>query len=286
MWKASWLLAGSLAAPLAAAVSLPILHEAGASASVNLPGLGQVDASASTSIPDTVNVVHEAHDSASSKAFELEITWEQYEPLGISRNMLLVNGQTPGPELKFNQDDDVTVHVINNSPFNTTVHFHGLEMEGTPWSDGVPGVTQLLIAPGRDFTHKFKATQHGNYWYHSHARDQIEDGLYGPIFIQPRPGTDNPFHLISSSNTDVRAMLQAETNSKPIAVFDLMHITSEQKWEITLASGIEIPCYDRILFNGKGRVQCLPADDMQANLTPPQKGDLALVPGSTLTDRG
>ncbi len=81
-------------------------------------------------------------------------------------------------------------------------------------------------------------------------------------------------------------MVAAEKNSKAVAVFDLMHITSEEKWEITLASGIEIPCYDRILFNGKGQVQCLAAVDMQANLTPPQKGDLALVPGSTLTDKG
>lgn len=157
---------------------------------------------------------------------------------------------------------------------------------GTPWSDGVPGVSQILIAPGRDFTHRFKATQHGNFWYHSHARDQIEDGLYGPVFIRPRAGLDSPFHLISSDPADVSAMVAAEHASKAVAVFDLMHITSEQKWQITLASGIEIPCYDRILFNGKGRVQCIPAADMQANLTPPQKGDLSKVPGSTLTDRG
>lgn len=159
-------------------------------------------------------------------------------------------------------------------------------MQGTPWSDGVPGVTQHLIAPGKRFTYKFKATQHGNYWYHSHARDQIEDGLYGSIFIHSRPRTDNPFHLISPTAGNVSALMAAEKSSKAIAVFDLMHITSQEKWEITLASGIEIPCYDRILFNGKGRVQCLAADEMQANLTPPQKGDLALVPQSSLTDRG
>lgn len=159
-------------------------------------------------------------------------------------------------------------------------------MEGTNWSDGVPGVTQLQIAPGRDFTHRFTATQHGNYWYHSHARDQIEDGLYGPIFIRPRSGTSHPFHLVSPDDGDVAGMIQAETDSRPVAVFDLMHITSEEKWQYTLASGIEIPCYDRILFNGKGRVQCLSAEDMQANLLPPQKEDLAKVPGSSLTDRG
>ncbi|KAJ4165921.1 hypothetical protein LMH87_007524 [Akanthomyces muscarius] len=258
MWRASWLLAACLASPLAVAARMPVAF--------------QVDASVSA--------------STSAQVFTLQITWEQYAPLGIPRKMLLVNGQTPGPELQFKQDDSVAVHVVNDSPFNTTMHFHGLEMQGTPWSDGVPGVTQHLIAPGKRFTYKFKATQHGNYWYHSHARDQIEDGLYGSIFIHSRPRTNTPFHLISPTAGNVSALMAAEKSSKAIAVFDLMHITSQEKWEITLASGIEIPCYDRILFNGKGRVQCLAADEMQANLTPPQKGDLALVPQSTLTDRG
>lgn len=93
MWRKSGLLLAALAAPLVAAVSLP-----------------------------TVKI---SESFASAKAFELEITWDNYAPLNIDRNMLLVNGQTPGPELVFDQDDDITVHVINNSPFNTTVHFHG-----------------------------------------------------------------------------------------------------------------------------------------------------------------
>ncbi|XWW92692.1 hypothetical protein V2A60_000617 [Cordyceps javanica] len=242
----------------------------------------QLAAAASLPLVPSANV----SAPACVRAFELEITWEQYAPLGISRSMLLVNGQTPGPELKFNQDDNVVVHVVNKSPFDITVHFHGIEMKDTPWSDGVPGITQLPIPPGRDFTHRFKATQHGNYWYHSHVRDQIEDGLYGPIFIRPRPGTDNPFHLITAAGANVSAMLRAEELSMAVAIFDLMHITSMEKWNITLASGIEIPCYDRILFNGKGRVQCLAAADMQASLTAAQLKDLALVPGSALTDRG
>ncbi|ATY64049.1 laccase [Cordyceps militaris] len=224
--------------------------------------------------------------AAPAKNFTLEITWERYAPLGIARKMLLVNGQTPGPELQFNQDDAVAVHVVNKSPFKTSVHFHGLEMKDTPWSDGVPGLTQRLVPPGGAFVHRFTATQHGSYWYHAHARDQIEDGLYGPLFIHARPTADRPFHLISADAADVRAMVAAEKASRALTVFDLMHITSEEKWQVTLASGIEITCYDRILFNGKGRVQCFAPADMQANLTPIQKDDLAFVPGSALTDRG
>lgn len=159
-------------------------------------------------------------------------------------------------------------------------------MEDTPWSDGVPGVTQLSIAPGRFFSYRFKATQYGSYWYHSHVLDQIEDGLYGPITIHPRPGTLKPFHLISNDSKAIKAMEQAERNVEMLALYDFMHITSQEKWEITPAAGVEIPCYDSILFNGKGRVQCIPIAEMMANLGPVQKADLALVPGSTLTDKG
>jgi FtsP/CotA-like multicopper oxidase with cupredoxin domain len=159
-------------------------------------------------------------------------------------------------------------------------------MQGTPWSDGVPGVTQLPIAPGCNFTYRFQALQYGSYWYHSHAKGQIEDGLYGPILIHPQPGTKKPFHMISNDPAALRAMERAERAVHPLIMFDYMHITSEQKWEITPQAGVEIPCYDSILFNGKGRVRCLPEEELMSHLSPSQKGDLALVPGQKLTDKG
>lgn len=29
-------------------------------------------------------------------------------------------------------------------PFNSTIHFHGIEQRNTPWSDGVPVLTQSI----------------------------------------------------------------------------------------------------------------------------------------------
>ena len=40
---------------------------------------------------------------------------------------------------------------------------------GTPWSDGVPGVSQRPIASGGSFTYKWTATQFGSYWYIHHG---------------------------------------------------------------------------------------------------------------------
>lgn len=59
--------------------------------------------------------------------FNLTLTWDLYAPDGgETREMILVNGQYPGPVLEINQGNDVVVTVYNQMPFNTTVHFHGM----------------------------------------------------------------------------------------------------------------------------------------------------------------
>ncbi|KAF4977907.1 hypothetical protein FZEAL_5612 [Fusarium zealandicum] len=219
------------------------------------------------------------------KEFDLEITWEEHAPDGYSRQILLVNGQSPGPVLEMDQDDWVVVRVHNQSPKNITVHFHGIEMKGTPWSDGVPGVTQHPIEPGCSFNYKFEATQHGSFWYHSHFRGQIEDGLFGPMVIHPRSSDPNPFHLISKDSKTLYAIEDAVQNVTPLVISDFVHLTSDEKWEMTLAAGVEDSCYDSILFNGKGRVECLPEDVVTSHLNELQKAYLSLVPGSSMTDK-
>ncbi|KAF4438352.1 hypothetical protein F53441_12820, partial [Fusarium austroafricanum] len=201
-----------------------------------------------------------------TKHFDLTITWENYAPDGFSRKMLLVNGQSPGPVLEINQDDLVVVKVHNQSPNDLTIHYHGLEMKGTPWTDGVPGVTQHPIKPGCSFTYKFHATQYGSFWYHSHFRGQIEDGLYGAIVIHPRPYEPNPFHMIAEDEETLHAIEKAVKHVKPVVIADFVHLASSDKWDMTVASRIEDSCYDSILFNGKGRVECLPKDVVDANL--------------------
>lgn len=59
--------------------------------------------------------------------FDLDLTWEAGAPNGQERQMIFVNGQFPGPPLILDQGDEVTVTVTNHLPFNTSVHFHGIE---------------------------------------------------------------------------------------------------------------------------------------------------------------
>lgn len=57
----------------------------------------------------------------------LTITWSPGSPNGATRNIIKTNGQFPAPALTFDENDDVEITVHNKMPFNTTVHWHGLE---------------------------------------------------------------------------------------------------------------------------------------------------------------
>lgn len=49
--------------------------------------------------------------------------------------------------------------------------------------DGVNGVTECPIAPGNTHQYRFKATQHGTSWYHSHFSAQYAEGVVGALVI-------------------------------------------------------------------------------------------------------
>jgi len=96
------------------------------------------------------------------------------------------NGQVPGPELRVREGDLVRVHLHNQLPVPTTIHWHGLDVPLD--QDGVPGLSQPAVEPGADFTYAFTATNPGTRWYHSHVdgNSQLELGLYGALIVEPR----------------------------------------------------------------------------------------------------
>lgn len=158
-------------------------------------------------------------------------------------------------------------------------------MRGTPWSDGVPGITQRPVQPGESFTYEFDATQYGSHWYHAHYRGQIEDGMYGAVLIHPRRGAPKPFDLISGNPGAVKAMEKAERKVYPLMISDFTRLTSREKWDATVEAETEISCYDAVLFNGHGSVRCIPAEETNAHLNEVQKKLLSLVEGAELTDK-
>ncbi|KAH8199586.1 hypothetical protein TruAng_006236 [Truncatella angustata] len=186
----------------------------------------------------------------------LTVTYKKGAPDGIQRDVIYINGQFPGPDLVFDEGDDVEITVKNNMPFNTTMHWHGLLMQGTPWSDGVPGLTQKPIEPGEDFIYRFKAEPAGTYWYHSHSRATLLDGMYGPLWIRPKSDAATPYKLISSDKKELIAIEKAARDPELLTVSDWSNFTSWEYMNGMVASGLDIFCVDSILLNGKGESYC------------------------------
>lgn len=100
-----------------------------------------------------------------------------------SRPALTINGQSPAPELRFKEGEEVQIRVTNRLDRDTSLHWHGLIV---PYDqDGVPGISFPGIKPGQTFTYRFRVQQSGTYWYHAHSDFQEQEGLYGPLVIEP-----------------------------------------------------------------------------------------------------
>ncbi|KAH6656212.1 Cupredoxin [Truncatella angustata] len=130
--------------------------------------------------------------SAATVTYDFNVTWVTANPDGAyDRPTIGINGQWPIPPITASVGDNVMIHVTNLLGNETTsLHFHGLYMNGTTHMDGPEQVSQCAIQPGSSFTYNFTIDQPGTYWYHSHTRGQYPDGLRGPLIIHD---PDSPF---------------------------------------------------------------------------------------------
>ncbi|MEO3417237.1 multicopper oxidase family protein [Roseovarius sp. CAU 1744] len=93
------------------------------------------------------------------------------------------NGAVPGTPLRYRQGGTLNVRLVNRLEQGTTVHWHGLRLPNA--MDGVPGMTQPLVAPGAAFEYRFRLGDAGTYWYHPHANslEQVSRGLAGVLVV-------------------------------------------------------------------------------------------------------
>lgn len=73
------------------------------------------------------------------------------------------------------------LHLENQSGEETLVHWHGL----TPPQDqdGVPGLSQPLLAPGSTYDYSFPLQRAGTFWMHSHHGLQEQKLLAAPLIV-------------------------------------------------------------------------------------------------------
>ena len=92
--------------------------------------------------------------------------------------------------------------------------------------------------------------------------------------------------MISNDTDTILAIEAAERAVRPILISDWSRLNSNERWNMTLASHVEISCFDAVLLNGKGRIECLGQNTIESHLTPAQKRNIRRVAGASYTDKG
>lgn len=94
---------------------------------------------------------------AATRVYNFTAEWVRANPDGLfERPVIGINGQWPIPRIEATVGDRLVVNLTNNlGNQSTSIHFHGLFMNGTSHMDGVVGATQCGVPPGASFTYDF-----------------------------------------------------------------------------------------------------------------------------------
>ncbi|RYL93441.1 multicopper oxidase family protein [Sporolactobacillus sp. THM7-4] len=141
---------------------------------------------------------------------------------GITVPVWTFNGSAPGPVIRVEKGQRVRVTLKNELPAPVSIHWHGYPVPNK--MDGVPGVTQNAVAPGKSFTYAFVADKAGTYWYHSHQNsvNQVDRGLYGAFIVEdPEEKYDKDYTLMldewvtdqNQINSQIKAMTGAQNKN-------------------------------------------------------------------------
>jgi iron transport multicopper oxidase len=98
---------------------------------------------------------------AATVTYDFNITWVRTNPDGLfERSTIGINNQWPLPIMYATVGDTVIVNVDNQlGNQSTTLHFHGLYMNGTTQMDGPLQVSQCDIASGTKFKYNFTVSK-------------------------------------------------------------------------------------------------------------------------------
>ncbi len=122
---------------------------------------------------------------------------------GFKAHLWGYNGQSPGPTIEVVEGDRVRIFVTNKLGEFTSVHWHGQRLPNG--MDGVTGLTQPGIAPGKTFVYEFVARRPGTFMYHPHADEMVQMAMGMMGFWVTHPKTRHA--LIDEVNRDFCILL-------------------------------------------------------------------------------
>jgi len=209
------------------------------------------------------------------------------------------NGDYLGPTIRVRKGEHVNVEVLNNLTEETTVHWHGLLVEGK--MDGGP---QQIILPGNKWAPDFVINQPAaTLWYHAHpvhmTGRQIYRGLAGlfiiddeeserlnlpddygvndiPLIVQDRRFAGDGTLIYKTSMNDVMEGMLGDTILVNGTVDPMLEV-STVKTRFRILNGSNARKYELGLSDGSGFVQI--ASDGGLLESPLEMRVLRLAPG-------
>ena len=124
---------------------------------------------------------------------------------GFKAHLWGYNGQSPGPTIEVVEGDRVRIFVTNRLPEHTSIHWHGQRLPNG--MDGVTGLNQPGIAPGKTFVYEFVARRPGTFMYHPHADEMVQMAMGMMGFWVTHPKAKHP--LIDAVQRDFCVLLNA-----------------------------------------------------------------------------
>ncbi|OVA06322.1 Multicopper oxidase [Macleaya cordata] len=129
----------------------------------------------------------------STRFYDFKVQTMRITKMCKSKDIVTVNRMFPGPVIYAYEDDKIIVKVTNETPYNTTIHWHGVQQRLSCWSDGPSYITQCPIQSGQSFTYKFVLVkQKGTMLWHAHV-SWLRGTVYGAIVVYPKIGIPYPF---------------------------------------------------------------------------------------------
>lgn len=138
----------------------------------------------------------------------------------------------PAPTIRVAVGNNVKITLENSHYLPHSIHLHGVdhpyEMRGVG-NDGVPGIDQIAVAPGKSKTYEFSPRVPGTFMYHCHVQTHAHFmmGLVGMLIVEPRlPG--NPLQTLNPGAGFVRHPSKAIT-AKYNRQYDLLYSDVESE---------------------------------------------------------
>ncbi|TZG00346.1 multicopper oxidase domain-containing protein (plasmid) [Chryseobacterium panacisoli] len=138
---------------------------------------------------------------------------------GKNRRAIAINGKLQAPTLYFTEGDTAEIYLHNMLNENTGLHWHGVILPNE--QDGVPYLTTKPVTPGETHLYKFRVSQNGTYWYHSHEALQEQIGMNGILVFKKREGEPK-----TEYNAEIPVLLGDWSDDDPMQIARRLHMAN------------------------------------------------------------